>query len=83
MWIDIPEDGGNIVIINAENSQNIRLEIRPDNNNPDYFQWFNFIVNGEPGETFVLKIENAGSVSFPKWNDEVPYRATACSDGET
>lgn len=82
MRINTPKDSGNIEVINAENSQNIRLKIRPDNHATNY-QWFNFVINGKPGEPFFLAIENAGSASYPKWNDTGAYRATASSDGKT
>ena len=83
MRISIPEDSGNIEIVNIEHAQDIRLKIRPDSHAPNY-QWFNFILEGEPGEPFVLTLENAGDASYPGWSDGgVEYRATASSDGDT
>lgn len=81
MHIDIPYDSGNIVIIDERTAQNIHLNIRPDTN-AAYFQWFNFMLKGNPNEAFVVHIDNAGKASYPKWNDfGVSYRATASSDG--
>jgi murein tripeptide amidase MpaA len=81
MQIIVPDDNGNIVIVNQENSKNIRLNIRPDNAAPDVFQWFNFNVTGAIGEEFVLHIENAGKARYAGWNDQdVLYRATGSSD---
>lgn len=80
--IIVPEDSGNIEVLNEEDLQNIRLNIRTDNRATN-FQWFNFIINSKAGETFVLHIENAGTVSFPEWSTEVSYRAFASSDEKT
>lgn len=82
MFVSIPKDSGNIQVINQENAQNIRLKIRPDNRATNK-QWFNFIINGEAGEEFILHIENAGTVSYPKWNEEVAYRAVASSNQDS
>lgn len=82
MHIDIPYDGGNIVILDERKAQNLRLNIRRDTN-AAYFQWFHFRVTGTPEESFVIHIENAGNASYPKWNDfGVSYRATASENGQ-
>lgn len=81
MHIDIPYDSGNIVVIDERKAQDIHLNIRRDSN-ASYFQWFHFIITGQPNEDFILHIENAGQASYPGWNDfGISYRATSSSDG--
>ena len=47
----------------------------------EFFQWFYFSVRGAAGKDCVLRIENAGGVTYPDgWRD---YRAVASEDGET
>lgn len=75
--ISSPSDNGNINIVNADDANNISLEIRGDSNRPDFFQWFNFNLQGETGTTYVLTIENAGKAKYPGWNKHAPYRAYA------
>lgn len=75
--ISSPEDNGNIVVLNSDNNNNISLEIRGDNNRPDFFQWFNFNLKGNVGEHYVINIENANRVKYPEWNLYEPYKTYA------
>jgi murein tripeptide amidase MpaA len=76
--ISKPEDNGNIVVINETDPSNIRLEIRPDSNNADFFQWFNFNLHGVVGKRYILNIENASKVRYPGWNaHDVSYQTYA------
>lgn len=75
--ISSPIDNGNIVIIDSDDPNNIRLNIRGDVNRPDFFQWFNFTLKGKPGEHYVLNIENAGQAKYPEWNQYEPYQTYA------
>lgn len=82
MRISIPDDSGNIEIINAVDAQNIRLKIRSDNK-ADCRQWFNFVVEGAIDEAFTLVIEDADPVSHPVWDDAGgSYRATATANDQ-
>lgn len=70
-------DGGNIIVKDASDPENVRLEIARDHQS-DYYQWFFFRVVGERGEKLRLIIENAGGAAYPKgWED---YRAVVSSD---
>lgn len=74
-------DSGNIEAVNLDDPKNVRLTIRPDNNHPNHFQWFNFHFDAPLGH-YVLNIENASKASFPGWNEyDFPYQATASYDG--
>ncbi len=73
-------DGGNIVVLNAKDAENIRLAIRPDNAS-DFFQWFYFRLTGAANTPCRLVIENAKDAAFKDgWDD---YRACASYDRET
>lgn len=73
-------DHGNIAVIDASASKNIRLEIKPDGK-AKFFQWFYYCVEGAKDETLSMRIENAGGASYVGgWHD---YRAVASYDGET
>lgn len=72
-----PEDNGNIIVIDAANPSDICLNIRGDNNHPDFFQWFNFILQGTAGEHCILHIDNANQVKYPDWNHYKPYQTYA------
>ena len=62
-------DSGSIEIIDARDSQNIQLNIKKDNAS-DFFQWFHFSLTGEIGETYKLRLMNAGQSSYSKgWQD--------------
>ncbi|WP_413693747.1 M14 family metallopeptidase [Pseudoalteromonas sp. KJ10-2] len=70
-------DSGNIEVINIEDKKDVQLAIRPDVGN-EFFQWFNFRVEGEVGEQYVMNIVNAGEASYLEgWEN---YQAVASYD---
>lgn len=70
-------DAGNINVIDINDKQNIQLSIQPDIGN-EFFQWFNFRVEGEVGEQYILNIINAGESSYVEgWEN---YQAVASYD---
>ena len=72
-------DAGNIDVISLEDKKNIQLAIRPDEGG-EFFQWFNFRLEGQINEQYVLNILNAGQAAFPAgWED---YQAVASYDRE-
>ena len=72
-------DAGNIDVINLEDKKNIQLAIRPDVGD-EFFQWFNFRLEGQINEQYVLNILNAGESAFPAgWEN---YQAVASYDRE-
>jgi murein tripeptide amidase MpaA len=73
-------DSGNIIVKQAKDPSDIRLEIRKDNGS-DFYQWFHFRVTGAGGQDLVMKIENAGGAAYLEgWPD---YQACASYDRET
>lgn len=77
MRISANFDGGNIDVINQDNINDIQLAIRPDEGG-EFFQWFNFKLQGTVGQHYTLNIINAGSASYTKgWED---YQAVASYD---
>ncbi|WP_144207446.1 M14 family metallopeptidase [Shewanella donghaensis] len=77
MRISANFDGGNIETISLDKHDDIQLAIRPDEGG-EFYQWFNFRMEGEIGQTYTLNIVNAGSASYPKgWED---YQAVASYD---
>lgn len=70
-------DAGNIDVINVEDKNNIQLAIRPDFGG-EFFQWFNFRMEAEVGEQYVLNIVNAGEASYLEGWDN--YQAVASYD---
>ncbi|WP_119969190.1 M14 family metallopeptidase [Shewanella japonica] len=77
MRISANFDGGNIETINLDKHDDIQLAIRPDEGG-EFYQWFNFRMEGEIGQTYALNIMNAGTASYPKgWED---YQAVASYD---
>lgn len=58
-------DSGNINVLDDTDPKDIRLEIRKDNAS-DFFQWFHFSLEGDVGETYRLRICNAGQSSYNK-----------------
>ena len=58
-------DGGNIIVKDASDPSNIRLDIRKDNES-DFYQWFSFRVAGEKGTELCMIIENAGGAAYPR-----------------
>lgn len=80
MRISANFDGGNIEVINQDNINDVQLAIRPDVGN-EFFQWFNFRLDGEVGNQYTLNIMNAGSASYTKgWEN---YQAVATYDRQT
>ena len=72
-------DAGNIEVISLEDKKNIQLAIRPDEGS-EFFQWFNFRLEGQINEQYVLNIINAGQSAFPAgWEN---YQAVASYDRE-
>ena len=70
-------DAGNINVINLDDKKDIQLAINPDVGN-EFFQWFNFRVEGEVGEQYILNIINAGQSSYVEgWEN---YQAVASYD---
>ncbi len=72
-------DSGNIEIIDASDSSNIRLAIRKDNRS-DFFQWFHFKLHGSKHETYRMVIENAADSAYVEGWDG--YQAVASYDRE-
>jgi len=70
-------DSGNIDVINADDKQDIQLTIRPDVGE-EFFQWFNFRLEGAVGEQYILNILNAGEAAYLEgWEN---YQAVASYD---
>ncbi len=70
-------DSGNIIVKDASDPANVRLEIAKDHQS-DFYQWFHFRVTGEKGQALRLVIENAGSAAYPKgWEN---YQAVVSDD---
>lgn len=77
MLISANFDGGNIEVINQDNINDVQLAIRPDQGG-EFFQWFNFKLQGTVGQRYTLNIINAGDASYTKgWED---YQAAATYD---
>lgn len=73
-------DGGNIECININNSGQIDLKIKKDNNS-DFLQWFYFKLTGAKNKACNLKILNASETSYVEgWND---YKTVASYDRKT
>ena len=70
-------DSGNIVVKDATDPTNVRLEIAKDHQS-DFYQWFHFRVSGEKNQKLRLVIENAGGAAYPKgWEN---YQAVVSDD---
>ncbi|MEM9053963.1 MAG: M14-type cytosolic carboxypeptidase, partial [Pseudomonadota bacterium] len=70
-------DGGNIIVKDASDPQNIRLDIRKDHQS-DFYQWFYFRVTGTEGTDLKMIIENAGGAAYTGgWDD---YQAVVSYD---
>lgn len=70
-------DSGNIVVKDASDPMNVRLDIAKDHQS-DFYQWFHFRVSGEKGQSLRLVIENAGGAAYPKgWEN---YQAVVSED---
>ncbi|MCK7458611.1 M14 family metallopeptidase [Idiomarina aminovorans] len=80
MHISANFDSGNIQVISANDTDDIRLAIEKDHQS-DFYQWFHFKLFAEAGEEHVMTIENAsGSAYSDGWKD---YQALASYDRET
>ncbi|MEM6410511.1 MAG: M14-type cytosolic carboxypeptidase, partial [Pseudomonadota bacterium] len=58
-------DSGNIECMSAEDPENIRLEIRKDNDS-DFYQWFHYRLSGARGVACKMIIQNAEGAAYPK-----------------
>ncbi len=73
-------DGGNIVVINSTDHNNIQLKIK-DDAHTHHKQWFYFRLQGAEGYPCKLRIVNAGEASYPEgWEN---YQARASYDRAT
>ena len=72
-------DSGNIVVLQADSPDNIRLEIASDNQS-DFYQWFHFKLDSTPLVTHKLHLTNLKKSAYPDgWKD---YQAFASYDRE-
>ena len=70
-------DGGNILVKDASDPANVRLDIAKDHQS-DFYQWFHFRVTGDQGQAVRLVIENAGGAAYPRgWES---YKAVVSDD---
>lgn len=70
-------DSGNIVVINAENPQQIELQIRNDNQS-DFYQWFHFKLDPTPFVEHKINIGDLANSAYPEgWEG---YQAVASYD---
>ncbi len=72
-------DHGNIHVVSSSNPADIELEIKPDGA-ADFYQWFNYRVDGAAGTPLAMRIRNAGGASYAMGWDG--YQACASYDGE-
>ncbi len=73
-------DGGNIIVKDASDPQNIRLDIAKDHQS-DFYQWFYFRVTGDPKQKLRMVIENVADAAYPGgWES---YKAVVSYDLET
>lgn len=72
-------DSGNIEIVNAENPENIQLNIRKDTNS-DFLQWFYFRMQGAKDQPCNIHLLNAKDAGYPEGWDN--YQARASYDRE-
>lgn len=73
-------DGGNIVVNDASQADNIRLDIRRDVA-ADYFQWFYFSVEAQAGQALGFSLDNADKASYADaWDG---YHVVASYDQES
>lgn len=77
MRISANFDGGNIQVVSLDDHNDIQLAIRPDEGG-EFYQWFNFRMEGDVGNHFRLNIINAAAASYPKGWDE--YQAVGSYD---
>lgn len=72
-------DGGNIIVKDASDPQNVRLEIADDHQSY-FYQWFYFRVAGPAEQGLRLVLENASGAAYPKGWDN--YQAVVSFDLE-
>ncbi|MCQ9326633.1 M14 family metallopeptidase [Neisseria dentiae] len=77
MKISTQFDAGAVIVIDAENPADIRLQLRPDNAS-DFAQWFYFRLQGAAYQNCVMHFENAASAAYPAGWEE--YQAVASYD---
>lgn len=72
-------DGGNIDVVDCSSADNIRLNIRKDNQS-DFYQWFYFRLTGAVGQVCTMRLENADKSAYAQgW---AGYEAVASYDRE-
>lgn len=77
MKISAQFDAGSITVVDLQDPQNIRLQLRPDNAS-DFAQWFYFRLQGAAYQNCIMHFENAASSAYPEgWED---YQACASYD---
>jgi len=70
-------DAGNIVVLDAQQADDIQLAIRKDNNS-EFFQWFHYRVQGAADQALRMRLTNADTAAYVDgWPD---YRAVASYD---
>lgn len=73
-------DSGNIELVDAQQSDTIRLRIRHDAHS-EFLQWFHFRVSGLSGQPCTFIIDNAGATTYPKgWEN---YHVACSVDRQT
>lgn len=77
MRISSQFDAGNIIVKDASDPHDIRLEIRKDKGS-EFYQWFYFRVTGAAGTAARFVIENAAGAAYPGGWDG--YEARMSSD---
>ncbi len=79
MQISSQFDSGNIHVVNAQDPNNIQLEINKDHQS-DFYQWFHFKLHNNNRCQHTLHIINAGQSAYVEgWHD---YQAVASYDRE-
>lgn len=64
MQISQDFDAGNIEVVSADDTNNIQLKIRTDNQS-EFYQWFYFRLTGAKNQPCNLAILNAGGAAYP------------------
>ncbi|GAC34589.1 M14 family metallopeptidase [Paraglaciecola polaris] len=66
MKVDANFDGGNIIVVDVKNPDNIRLKIRKDSQSDDHCQWFYFRLTGGKSTPCQFSIVNADQATYPE-----------------